>query len=60
VAREVLVATSAYSGEILPKLRRSVLPVQSIQVSTEVLPPTIRQGVTPGGQVVSDTRRLLL
>ena len=60
VARHVLLATGAYSGDLLPRLRRSVLPVQSIQVATEVLPEAIRRGITPGGHVVSDTRRLLL
>lgn len=60
IAQHVLLATGAYSGELLPRLRRSVLPVQSIQVATEVLAEEIRRTITPGGQVASDTRRLLL
>lgn len=58
-ARRVLVATGAYSGSILPKLRRSVMPVQSIQLSTRILPPELRASILPHGTVVADTRRLL-
>ncbi len=60
LAGQVLIATGAYSGDLVPKLRRSVLPVQSIQVATAPLPEPVRRGITPGGQVASDTRRLLL
>ncbi|HEX7788700.1 MAG TPA: FAD-binding oxidoreductase, partial [Methylomirabilota bacterium] len=40
-------------------LRRSVLPIQSYQVATEPLSPAVRSRVLPGGQVVSDLRRIL-
>ena len=60
LADRVLLATGAYSGNLLPGLRRSLLPVQSIQVATAPLPEAVRSGITPGGQVASDTRRLLL
>lgn len=59
-AASVVVATGAYSGALLPVLRRSVLPVQSIQVATGPLSDTMRRRVLPEGHVVSDTRRLLL
>ncbi len=59
LAEQVLIASGAYSGELLPKLRRSVLPVQSIQVATAPLPEAVRREIVPGGQVASDTRRLL-
>ncbi len=60
LARSVVVATGAYSGDATPDLKRSILPVQSIQVATEPLSEAIRKTVLPQGHVVSDTRRLLL
>lgn len=59
LARWVLIATGAYSGDLVPKLRRSVMPVQSIQVSTRPLPPELRATILPQRTVVADTRRLL-
>jgi glycine/D-amino acid oxidase-like deaminating enzyme len=58
-ARQVLIATNAYSDRLLDRLRRSVVAVRSYQVATEPLPPELRSQVLPGGQAVSDTRRLL-
>lgn len=59
-ARRVLLATNAYTDDLWPGLRRSVIPVYSVQVATEPLPPHIRQSILPQGHVVSDMRRLLL
>ena len=59
-ASKVVVATGVYSGDLLPVLRRSVLPVQSVQVATEPLPEDLRRSILPRGHVASDTRRLLL
>ena len=58
-ARSVLVATGAYSGNLEPALKRSILPVQSIQIATPPLPDDVRRAILPHGSVVSDTRRLL-
>lgn len=56
---QVVVATGAYSGNLIPELRRSILPMQSLQIATEPLPETLRKTILPKGHVVSDTRRLL-
>jgi glycine/D-amino acid oxidase-like deaminating enzyme len=58
-ATTVILATNAYSDDLWPGLRRTVLPVQSYQVATRPLPPEVRRRVLPGGQVVSDLRRIL-
>jgi len=58
-ARTVILATNAYSDDLWPGLRRTVLPVQSYQVATRPLPDEVRRRVLPGGQVVSDLRRIL-
>jgi len=58
-ARTVILATNAYTDDLWPGLRRTVLPVQSYQVATRPLPGDVRRQVLPGGQVVSDLRRIL-
>jgi glycine/D-amino acid oxidase-like deaminating enzyme len=58
-ARTVILATNAYSDDLWPGLARTVLPVQSYQVATAPLPAEVRRQVLPGGQVVSDLRRIL-
>jgi glycine/D-amino acid oxidase-like deaminating enzyme len=58
-ANRVIVATNAYTDDLWPGLRRTVLPVQSYQVATRPLPDDVRRRVLPGGQVVSDLRRIL-
>ena len=59
IARTVIAATDAYTDRALDDLRRTVVAVPSIQVATTPLPPPLRAKILPGGQSVSDTRRLL-
>jgi glycine/D-amino acid oxidase-like deaminating enzyme len=59
-ARRVLLATNAYTDDLWPGLRRSVIPVHSVQVATGPLPPRLREYILPQGHVVADMRRLLL
>ena len=58
-ARRVLVATNAYSDDLVPGLRRSFVALNSFLVATEPLAPEIRALILPGGEVVSETRPLL-
>ena len=58
-ATTVILATNAYTDDLWPGLRRTVVPVQSYQVATQPLPEGIRRLVLPGGQPVSDIRRIL-
>ena len=57
-ARAVVAGTDGYTDALLDGLRRTLLLVQSIQVATEPLPPEARGAVLPGGECVSETRRL--
>jgi glycine/D-amino acid oxidase-like deaminating enzyme len=59
IASKVILATNAYTDDLWPGLRRTVLPVQSYQVATRPLPEDVRRRVLPGGQAVSDLRRIL-
>jgi len=58
-ARAVVVGTDAYSDDrLVPGLSRSLLLVQSIQLATEVLPDELAKRILPGGECISETRRL--
>ena len=59
-ARRVLVCTNGYSGDLIPDLARSVVPVRSVQVATAPLGANVLTTILPGRQAPSDTRRLLL
>ena len=58
-AAEVFVATNAYADDLLPSLRRRVLPVGSFIVATEVLDAALRDELIPRRRMVFDTRHLL-
>jgi glycine/D-amino acid oxidase-like deaminating enzyme len=55
----VILATNAYSGELVEALRRSIITVPSFQVATAPLEPAQRAQILPGGQAASDTWHLL-
>ena len=59
-ARRALVCTNGYSGDLLPAIARTVVPVRSIQVATAPLPAELADTILPGRQAPSDTRRMLL
>jgi glycine/D-amino acid oxidase-like deaminating enzyme len=59
-AKQVVIATNAYSGDLVPRLKQSIVPVHSFQVATDPLDPALRKTVLPYGHVSSDSRRVLL
>jgi len=59
-ADTVLICTNGYTDELWPGLKRSIVPVNSFQVASRPLGDNVRRTILPGGQPVSDTRRLLL
>lgn len=56
---QVLLCTNGYSDGLVQRLRRSVVPVRSVQVATAPLSENVRSTIFPEGQVASDMRRLL-
>ena len=58
-ARQVVLATDAYSGPLWPELVTNQMVVTSVQTATAPLPEALRRTILPGGTVASDTRRLL-
>jgi len=59
-AEQIMFCTNAYTPELAGALRRTVVPVCSVQVATRPLPAELRAGVLPQRQVVSDMYRLLV
>jgi len=57
-ARRVVLATDAYTDDLWPGLRRSLLPLRGYQLVSETLPEDIRRRILPGGQALTDTRHL--
>jgi glycine/D-amino acid oxidase-like deaminating enzyme len=58
-ARQVVLATDAYSSALWPDLAVNQLLVTSVQIATDPLPESDLRAILPGGTVVSDTRELL-
>lgn len=54
-ATKIALATAAYSGDLWPRLRRSIVPVTSYQAATEPLGELATQ-ILPNGEAASDTR----
>jgi sarcosine oxidase len=59
IAEQVVVGTNAYTDDLVPGLKRTLIPVASFQIATQPLSENVRRTILPGGEVVSDTRRLL-
>jgi glycine/D-amino acid oxidase-like deaminating enzyme len=58
-ADKVIIATNGYTDGLWPGLAQSVVPVYSVQVATTPLGENMRGKILGGGEVLSDTRRVL-
>ena len=58
-AREVVIATNGYTGDVTPALKRRVLPVASHIIATEEIAPELAATLIPNGKTISDTPRVL-
>lgn len=59
-ARRVILCTNGYSDDLVPVIRRTLVPVRSVQVATAPLSDNLRRDILPQGHAASDSRRLLL
>lgn len=59
-ARSVVLATNAYTDGLLPGLAQTIVPLHSFQIATAPLPVDLAASILPGGQAVSDSRRILV
>lgn len=55
----LLVATNGYTGSLLPKIRRGVVPIGSYSIVTEPLPRDLADRLIPGGHMLWTARRFL-
>jgi glycine/D-amino acid oxidase-like deaminating enzyme len=58
-AKEVLLATNAWSGQLIPQFRLRVFPAESYVIATEPLGIDQASKLIPKNRVVYDTRRVL-
>jgi len=59
-AKSVVLATNAYTDGLWPGLAQTIVPLHSFQIATAPLPAKLAANILPGGQAVSDSRRILV
>ncbi|MFU1477647.1 NAD(P)/FAD-dependent oxidoreductase [Roseovarius sp. C7] len=59
-AAQVIVATNAYSSDLVPGLRRSLLPATPVQIASEPLKDSVINEILPQGHTISDSRRVIM
>ncbi|QBF33099.1 FAD-binding oxidoreductase [Thalassococcus sp. S3] len=59
-ARSVILATNGYTDDLMPDLKRSVLPLYPIQMATDPLADDQIGPILREGHTISDTRRLIM
>lgn len=57
-AGQVVVATDAYADDLIPAIRRAVLPIRLYQLVSAPLPPDEAAAILPGRAILTDSRRL--
>ena len=57
-ADTVVLATDAYTDALWPGLQRSLIPLRGYHLATAPLSENLRKTIMPGGQSLTDTRRL--
>lgn len=57
-AERVLICASAYIGALHPALARCFVPMRAYQLVSRPVSPNLLAAILPGGQTLTDTRRL--
>jgi glycine/D-amino acid oxidase-like deaminating enzyme len=58
-AREVILASGAYTTDVTPLLRRKVIPIGSYIIATEVLPDGLAHELSPRNRMIYDSKHFL-
>lgn len=58
-ARDVIVATNGYTGNLTPWLKRRVIPIGSYMIATEPLPRELVTELFPTDRIASDTCKVI-
>lgn len=56
----VIFASNGYSDGLLQGLKSALIPFVSVQIATPRLPADVIDSILPGGQTLSDTRRVII
>ena len=59
-AKQVLICTNGYTGNLIPGLKQKVVPVRSILIASEPLSIELRQEILPDQVTFVDKRNLIL
>jgi glycine/D-amino acid oxidase-like deaminating enzyme len=57
--RDVMVATSGYTGKVTPALQKKIIPIGSYIIVTEVLPEATAQQLSPRNRMIYDSKNYL-
>src|SRR5579864_2962184 len=58
-ARDVLIATSGYTGHATPALQKKIIPIGSFIITTEILPEKLAQELSPRNRMIYDSKNYL-
>lgn len=58
-AHEVFAATSGYTGDATPALRKKIIPIGSFIITTEVLPEALARELSPRNRMIYDSKNYL-
>ncbi len=58
-AKEVLLASGAYTASATPNLRKKVIPIGSYIIATEVLPADLAHELSPRNRMIYDSKHFL-
>lgn len=58
-AREVFVASSGYTGQATPALRKKIIPIGSFIIATEILPELLARDLSPRNRMIYDSKNYL-
>jgi glycine/D-amino acid oxidase-like deaminating enzyme len=58
-ARDVLIATSGYTGAATPALRKKIIPIGSFIITTEQLPEELARELSPRNRMIYDSKHYL-
>jgi glycine/D-amino acid oxidase-like deaminating enzyme len=58
-AKDVLVATSGYTGPATPSLQRKIIPIGSYIIATEVLSEEVARQLSPRNRMIYDSKNYL-
>jgi glycine/D-amino acid oxidase-like deaminating enzyme len=58
-AREVILASGAYTSEATPALRKKIIPIGSFIIATEILPADLARELSPRNRMIYDSKHFL-